>query len=182
MHRGSQVATRDLEPPCQVAIHQRTNLVPRRVRHGLQCSWGEPGSRSVDGREGWWRDSMGWRWWHDELSRRRWDLRRRRRTRPLRLAAHLASWGRCLGFGDWEFGGDFRVDLSLIWRERDRFESREDRFGGRGGRFGGREGRFGAQWKEECREEHEIGGGDFFARDGLGAGFFASGAMIQPSE
>ena len=36
--------------------------------------------------------------------------------------------------------------------------------------------------KEECREEHGIGGGDFFARDGLGAGFFASGAMIQPSE
>ena len=40
MHQGSQVATRDLEPPCQVAVHQRTNLVPRRVRHGLQCSWG----------------------------------------------------------------------------------------------------------------------------------------------
>jgi len=56
---GSQVATRDLEPPCQVAVHQRTNLVPRRVRHGLQCSWGELGSRSVDGREGWWWDSMG---------------------------------------------------------------------------------------------------------------------------
>ena len=56
---GSQVATRDLEPPCQVAVHQRTNLVPRRVPWIAVFLWGEPGNRSADGREGWRRDSMG---------------------------------------------------------------------------------------------------------------------------
>ena len=56
---GSQVATRDLEPPCQVALHQRTNLVPRRVPWIAVFWGGGPGSRSTDGREGWRRDSMG---------------------------------------------------------------------------------------------------------------------------
>ena len=159
MHRETRQQVRRW-PPGTLSRHARLLYTsePTWCRggcHGLRCSWGEnqAAGPQMEGKGGG-GTRWGWRWWFDELSRRRWDLRRRRRTHPLRLAAHLASWGRRLGFGDWEFGGDFGVDLSLIWRERVRFESREDRFGGRGGRFGGREGRFGAQWKGECREEH----------------------------
>ena len=87
--------------------------------HGLWCSW------------------CPWR--HDEGSRRRWNLRRRRRTRPLGLAAHRAGWGWSLGFGDWKFGaiwwclGRFWGDYYVIWRRRDRFQVQEERFGGREG-------------------------------------------------
>ena len=64
--------------------------------HGLWCSW------------------CPWR--HDEGSRRRWNLRRRRRTRPLGVAAHRTGWGWSLGFGDWKFWGDLVVPGSILGR------------------------------------------------------------------